>query len=182
VQEIAITALRLAPGTRCGTGEQDFADRWIRELLGRSAQLWKVPEGIDRRDQASNDCRGVDQRVCFDERLDGREVSAVWITVGPERREVASTEAGGYLGEMSLLTGQPRTATAVARSDCRVLEITGSAFRSYVQGRPEVIDELAIAANARRKELDQARAAAGATAAPTAASLRDRMRDFFGLA
>ena len=64
----------------------------------------------------------------------------VAITIGPERREVAVTEAGGYFGEMSLLTGEPRTATVVARGDCTVLEIGADAFRAYVKSHPDVID------------------------------------------
>ena len=106
----------------------------------------------------------------------------VAVTVGTERREVAVTEAGGYFGEMSLLTGEPRTATVVARGDCTLLEMGADAFRSFVQARPEVIDDLALGAAARRKELDEARAAsAGAATATTAATLRARMREFFGL-
>jgi CRP-like cAMP-binding protein len=106
----------------------------------------------------------------------------VAITVGPERREVAVTKAGGYFGEMSLLTGDPRTATVVSRGHCTVLEITADAFRDYVQRRPEVIDELAAAAGARRKELDEARARSGGLPVAMAASLRERMREYFGLA
>jgi small-conductance mechanosensitive channel len=104
----------------------------------------------------------------------------VAITVGQDHREVAVTEAGGYFGEMSLLTGDPRTATVIARGDCTVLEITAGAFRAYVQSRPEVIDHLAEAAAARRRTLDQSRA----TATPHAVehtSLVHRMRRFFGL-
>ena len=105
----------------------------------------------------------------------------VVITLGAERREVATTSAGGYFGEMSLLTGDVRTATVSARGDCTVLEITADAFRAYVQQRPEVIDVLAAAASARRRELDDARAAAGARPAATQASLTARMRRYFGL-
>lgn len=105
----------------------------------------------------------------------------VAIVIGPDRREVAVTKAGGYFGEMSLLTGDPRTATVVARRDTTVLEISGAAFRAYVQSNPGVIDELAAAAVARRRELDESR---GKTAAPAAAatlSLAERMRRFFGI-
>jgi small-conductance mechanosensitive channel len=105
----------------------------------------------------------------------------VAITVGPDRRQVAVTDAGGYFGEMSLLTGEPRTATVSARGDCTTLEITAEAFRSYVQQRPEIIDDLAAAASARKRELDEARAAAGAAPATAQASLRERMRKYFGL-
>lgn len=105
----------------------------------------------------------------------------VSITVGEERREVAVTKAGGYFGEMSLLTGDPRTATVSARGDATVLEINANAFRAYVQAHPEVIDQLAAAATARRRELDQTRAASGGARAVTVVSLRDRMREFFGL-
>jgi CRP-like cAMP-binding protein len=105
----------------------------------------------------------------------------VAITLGTERREVAVTEAGGYFGEMSLMTGETRTATVIARGDCTVLEIGADAFRSYVQARPEIIDQMASAATARRRELDQSRATAPTVSAVTSVSLAERMRRFFGL-
>jgi small-conductance mechanosensitive channel/CRP-like cAMP-binding protein len=105
----------------------------------------------------------------------------VVITVGPDRREVAVTQAGGYFGEMSLLTGEPRSATVIARGDCTVLEITAGAFREFVQSRPAVIDQLAESAAARRRELDRTRSAAAGVTAAESVSLRDRMRRFFGL-
>jgi len=104
----------------------------------------------------------------------------VAVTVGVDHREVAVTEAGGYFGEISLLTGDPRTATVIARGDCTVVEITADAFRNYVQNRPEVLDHLAEAAAARRKTLDQSRASA-ATPTVEHKSLARRMRQFFGL-
>ncbi|HYN10198.1 MAG TPA: mechanosensitive ion channel family protein [Vicinamibacterales bacterium] len=105
----------------------------------------------------------------------------VAVTIGPERREVAVTEAGGYFGEMSLLTGEARTATVVARGDCTVLEIGAEAFGAYVKSRPDVIDVLAEAALARRRALDQSRAAASPAHALPMATLTQRMRQFFGL-
>lgn len=105
----------------------------------------------------------------------------VGITIGPERREVAVTEAGGYFGEMSLLTGESRTATVAARGDCTVLEISAEVFRHYVQTHPDVIDQLAAAASSRRRELDESRAATTSVAAVTSISLAERMRRFFGL-
>ena len=106
---------------------------------------------------------------------------AVAITIGAERREVAVTKAGGYFGEMSLLTGDPRTATVVARGDTTVLEIGGDAFRAYVKSNPEVIDHLAAAAVARRRELDESRGKSPAPAAAMTISLAERMRRFFGI-
>jgi hypothetical protein len=104
----------------------------------------------------------------------------VAVTIGADNREVAVTEAGGYFGEMSLLTGDPRTATVIARGDATVLEISADAFRTYVQARPHVIDQLAEAAAARRKALDQSRATTTAHAVEHK-SLVHRMRQFFGL-
>ena len=106
----------------------------------------------------------------------------VSITVGADHREVAVTRAGGYFGEMSLLTGDPRTATVTARGDTTVIEITCEAFRDYVQKHPEVLEQLIAAATIRRKERDAIRAASGVPPPPPGASLRDRMLVFFGLA
>jgi small-conductance mechanosensitive channel/CRP-like cAMP-binding protein len=105
----------------------------------------------------------------------------VAVTVGADRREVAITEAGGYFGEMSLLTGDPRTATVIARGDCTVLEIGGDAFAAYVRSRPDVIDRLAETAVSRRRQLEASRAPAGPTESAHAATLTERMRRFFGL-
>jgi small-conductance mechanosensitive channel len=104
----------------------------------------------------------------------------VAITIGADHREVAVTEAGGFFGEMSLLTGDPRTATVVARGDCLVLEIDAEAFRAYVQNNPQVIESLADAAAARRKALAQSRASIPAHHTEPK-SLARRMRQFFGL-
>lgn len=108
-----------------------------------------------------------------------RGMAVVTIGMG---HEVARLKAGNYFGEMSLLTGDPRSATVRALGDCSVLEITGDSFKEYVTGHPEVIEHLATAAVERRRELDKSRAAAAAAIVPEAPmSLAARMRKFFGL-
>jgi small-conductance mechanosensitive channel/CRP-like cAMP-binding protein len=104
----------------------------------------------------------------------------VAITIGKDEREVAVIDAGGYFGEMSLLTGEPRSATVTARGDCTVLEISANAFRDYVRDHPEVIEPLAAAAETRRRELDKSRQAVSSTTHEHL-SLKQRMRQFFGL-
>jgi len=106
----------------------------------------------------------------------------VVISVGPDRREVAVTESGGYFGEMSLLTGDARSATVTARRDTTLLEISSDAFGAHVRSQPSVLDALAAAAAARRAGLDAVKSAPGATPAATHASLLARMRKFFRLA
>ena len=105
----------------------------------------------------------------------------VVVTVGPDHKQVARIEAGGYFGEMSLLTGAPRSATVTASGDCDVLEISADAFRTYVRSHPEVVEPLASAAETRRRELDKTRASSQADHGPGAVSLARRMREFFGL-
>lgn len=93
---------------------------------------------------------------------------------------VATTDAGGYFGEMSLLTGAPRSATVRAVTDCSLVEISAASFRQYVQQHPDVLADLAAVAARRRQELDAARASA-AVSAETSSSLLQKMREFFGL-
>ena len=104
----------------------------------------------------------------------------VAVTIG-SGTEVARIEAGGFFGEMSLLTGEPRSATVSARGDCRVLEIGADVFKKYVTEHPDVIDDVAGAAAERRRELDQSRGAATVNAAEARVTLAARMRRFFGL-
>jgi small-conductance mechanosensitive channel/CRP-like cAMP-binding protein len=109
------------------------------------------------------------------------EHGAVAITIGADRREVAVTKAGGYFGEMSLLTGEPRSATVIARGDCTVIEIRADAFRSYVTTHPEIVDRLAEAAAARRRELESASRTTVVTGSTEPITLARRIKDFFGL-
>ena len=104
----------------------------------------------------------------------------VAVTIG-SGKELARIETGGFFGEMSLLTGEPRSATVSARGDCRVLEIAGEVFKKYITEHPEAIDEVAGAAAARRRELDLSRGAATSNPAEARVTLAARMRRFFGL-
>jgi small-conductance mechanosensitive channel/CRP-like cAMP-binding protein len=55
---------------------------------------------------------------------------------------VAQLGAGDCLGEMSLLTGDPRTATVVAVAEVEALEIRSAVFAEQVHAHPEVLAKL----------------------------------------
>jgi small-conductance mechanosensitive channel/CRP-like cAMP-binding protein len=104
------------------------------------------------------------------------------VVLEPDRREVATIERGGYFGEMSLLTGEPRTATVIARGDTVVLEIGAELFRHLAATSPQAIERVGVAAAARRIELDKVRATGtGPAVADAPASFLSRMRRFLGL-
>jgi small-conductance mechanosensitive channel/CRP-like cAMP-binding protein len=104
------------------------------------------------------------------------------VALEPDRREVATIEGGGYFGEMSLLTGEPRTATVIARGDTVVLEIGADLFRHLGMTSPQAIEQVGVAAAARRIELEKVRAAGtGAAVADAPAGFLSRMRRFLRL-
>ncbi|MGI9648829.1 MAG: MFS transporter [Acidimicrobiia bacterium] len=51
--------------------------------------------------------------------------------------EVAELGPGDYFGEIGLLEGAPRNATCTALSDCRLLQVDGTAFLAAVQDSPQ---------------------------------------------
>jgi small-conductance mechanosensitive channel/CRP-like cAMP-binding protein len=107
----------------------------------------------------------------------------VVVRLEPEGREVARIESGGVFGEMSLLTGEPRTATVAAATDAVVLEIEADALRAVVLSRPDLMESMGRLVVARRAGLDAAQAAArdDAQLAAQSRSLVDRMRRFLRL-
>jgi small-conductance mechanosensitive channel/CRP-like cAMP-binding protein len=107
----------------------------------------------------------------------------VRIVIEPSGQEVATIDEGGFLGEMSMLTGDPRTATARAVGDVRVLEIPAERFRLIALEHPGLIDHISRTVAARRSALDSARAAATAATQPAAAprSLLSRIQQFLRL-
>jgi small-conductance mechanosensitive channel/CRP-like cAMP-binding protein len=107
----------------------------------------------------------------------------VVVRLEPDGREVARTQPGGVFGEMSLLTGDPRTATVAAARDTVVLEIDAEALREVVLSRPASIAAISRLVVERRAGLDAAQAAARDDAGLVAQSesLLDRMRRFLRL-
>lgn len=106
----------------------------------------------------------------------------VSVVLEPERHEVASIAPGGYFGEMSLLTGEPRTATVLARGETVVLELDAEMFRRLGEESPQAVEQVGMAAVTRRLELDRIRSATrGAAVADAPATFVARMKRFLGL-
>jgi len=59
-----------------------------------------------------------------------------------ERVELAVLWPGDFFGEMSFLTGKPRTATVETAEDSVILEVTEDQLREVVAQRPHVLDVL----------------------------------------
>jgi CRP/FNR family transcriptional regulator, cyclic AMP receptor protein len=58
--------------------------------------------------------------------------------VGETERLLAVLPAGEFFGEMAILNGRPRSATAVVRSPSRLLVIEGKTFEAMLRARPEI--------------------------------------------
>ena len=105
------------------------------------------------------------------------------VTLSGTHGEVARLRNGDVFGEMSLLTGEPRTATVLAAIDCDLVEIDADGFRSVVMANPSVLENVTTVAAARREELDRHRETHTAAASPTEIrrSLLERVRHFLRL-
>jgi small-conductance mechanosensitive channel len=104
------------------------------------------------------------------------------VVLEPDRRLVATIEAGGHFGEMSLLTGDARTASVLARGDTAVLEVEAELFRALGAADPDAVERIAMVAVTRRAELMQVREAAqNAAGGEVPATLLSRMKKFLGL-
>ena len=73
-------------------------------------------------------------------------------------KEVALLSRGAFFGEMSLLTGEPRSATVVALSEAGLIEVDRHAFSRVFERNPDVGKELATVIARRRMGLASARA------------------------
>jgi CRP-like cAMP-binding protein len=96
---------------------------------------------------------------------------------------VAHLGAAAFFGEMSLLLGEPRSATITAEDDVEVLEISKGIFSGILKSNASLAEKLGVVLE-KRVEIRQARLVADASAS-TAISSRSalvvRIRHFFGL-
>jgi len=106
----------------------------------------------------------------------------VRVVLEPSGQEVAVIPTGGFFGEMSLLTGDRRTATVKAVGDVTVLEIAAKNFRELALANPNLLDHISTVVSARRTGLQSARDAVASTPAPEAKrNFLARVRQFLTL-
>lgn len=166
----------------------------------RTAQLERLVGGIDLLAGLSDEERvslvtGSEERIFGDGQTIvqqgdiGRSMfivcsGSVRVVVEPSGAEVARLKAGDYFGEMTLLTGEPRTATVRASGDCLVLEITADAIRPIVVANPRMLDQLSVIVSSRLAGLEEARTSAQAMAVSPrepSRTLLARIQQFLGL-
>ena len=109
---------------------------------------------------------------------------AVRAKTGEEEQEVARLSRGEFFGEMSLLTGEPRSATVLARTDATLVTMHRSAFAEVLARHGAVAQELADILGKRRAALEQAKADADGSSVARAESKRifGRLRELFKVA
>lgn len=106
---------------------------------------------------------------------------------GGAERALATLGPGDYFGEMSLMTGVPRSATVKTLEDMELLILDRDALRPILMSDPAVAERLSETLAKRRGEHEEtARAAAREEEAPSAPAdlpgfLLARIRRFFGL-
>jgi small-conductance mechanosensitive channel/CRP-like cAMP-binding protein len=93
--------------------------------------------------------------------------------------EVAVLAMGDVVGEISLMTGAPRTASVTAMTRMQALEITKDAIAPLMEQAPELLHRFSDILAIRQQELD-ALANRPATRSSEAHDLLSRMRAFFG--
>ena len=111
--------------------------------------------------------------------LDGR----VRVTLEPSGQEVAVISRSAFFGEMSMLTGDPRTATVSALDDATLLEIPAERFRELALARAGLVEQVSEVVSSRRAGLESARAAAedAQASAPARAGLLGRIKRYLSL-
>lgn len=106
----------------------------------------------------------------------------VWVEAPGGRRRVGALRGGDIFGEMGMLTGAPRTATVIARTDATCYRLDKAGFQAVLQARPDLAEAVSRVLAGRRAQLeDGAAAARSLEGSMRQADLLDRVRRFFGL-
>ena len=102
---------------------------------------------------------------------EGDGLPVVITTIGP----------GGFFGEMSLMTGEVRSATITAKAESSLLEIDKATFRRVLEEQPSLVDTLGRALTARAGERSTLLARDGRREDPPQPDLFQRIRDYFAM-
>ena len=100
------------------------------------------------------------------------------------RRELARLGASRFFGEMSLLTGEPRTASVVALDEVDVVVVDKEAFGAVILSDPRLVRELSQLPERRARERalrPEERSPTGPVSVVDPDSLLSRIQRFFGI-
>ena len=81
------------------------------------------------------------------------EVAILFRSQDGGEREVAKLEPGGFFGEASLLTGESRSATAIARSRVDCYRLNKAGLHGFMQRLPDLAEDMSVVLADREMEL-----------------------------
>lgn len=97
------------------------------------------------------------------------------------RKVVATLKQGDFFGEMSLLTGERRTATVVAKGDAEVFVIDKCSFGDILKAHPAISETLGQALVARQADLAAKQGKKEAPSPSATSQLVSKIKSFFGI-
>ena len=134
--------LRAQDGEKAGA--MILSDEEIRDLASRARRVaFAAKEVLFRQGERGENCYLVASgkvrgEISYEE--DGRKYTTDF-EIGP----------GGIVGEMSLFTGIPRTATVVVRDDAELLEVGAEAFAGLLERNPTLAEAVAEIVSGRNR-------------------------------
>lgn len=145
-------------------------DEELLELARRLRPAHYVAGSLLARQDEVGDCLFIVFQGCI----------SIWLEAHGSRHLLAELGTGEVVGEMSLMTGEPRRATIMAHThlDCYVLD--KSSFQAILQQRPELAEAFAQLLAVRKQELAALRENVPATPVELEkAALLARIRSLF---
>jgi CRP-like cAMP-binding protein len=114
------------------------------------------------------------------------EAEVLYEPVSGAPQVIGTVRAGEFFGEMSLISGDARSATVVAKTDVECYRLDRASFQDLLSSRPDIAGEVARIASMRKPELEQAREEAVLRSAAEVrtneeARFMNRVRRFFRL-
>ena len=117
-----------------------------------------TPEGLDQINDAIHEVQVLaETAITHEGRLEGYFFIIVEGKVRVERggRIINTLGPGDFFGEIALLDGGPRTASAIAETPCRLLTMKHSRFHELLDGSPEIRTAVPGAVGGYLRRLDE---------------------------
>ncbi len=106
----------------------------------------------------------------------------IWSERDGIKTRVATLGAGNVFGEMGLMTGEPRRASVIAKTDAHCLRLDKAGFEAVLRARPDIAGDISRVISDRMGELTGLQDSAAANGSqPQQDAISARIKRFFGL-